>query len=173
MFLTPDHLVRELYLKEGDRVADLGCGTGAYTLALAGEVGTTGQVYAIDVHRELLHTLTSTLERRDVLNVDSMWADIEQHIPLEKYSLDAVVLSNVLFQVHDIARVLQSVATLLKPEGQLLVVEWSGSHGGLGPHKDHVITEEAMETHCRQHGFRIHKRLPAGDYHYAFTAIAS
>ena len=34
-FLTPEHLVRELYLKPGDRAADIGCGTGVYTIALA------------------------------------------------------------------------------------------------------------------------------------------
>ncbi|MCF7843290.1 methyltransferase domain-containing protein [Candidatus Gracilibacteria bacterium] len=171
-FLTPEHLVRELYLKPGDRVADIGCGTGVYTIALAQEVGEMGQVYAVDVHREALHTLAGTLEKRSIQNVEMLWADVEQHIPIDGYSLDAVVISNVLFQLGNINQVLLHVSKILKPDGQLLIVEWSDSHGGVGPHKDHVITEEYAEDVAVKNNFRILKRLPAGSYHYAFIAIS-
>lgn len=172
MFLTPDHLVKELYLKSGDRVCDVGCGTGAYTIALAREVGEIGQVYAVDIHRDALHTLAGVLERQNIMNVDVIWADIEKDTPIEKYSLDAVVMSNVLFQLENIPNALKHVATLLKPGGQLLVVDWSASHSGIGPHADHVITESHAEELVNKNGFRVTKRLPAGDYHYAFTAVS-
>ncbi len=172
-FLTPEHLVRELYLKPSDRVADIGCGTGVYTIALAQEVGVTGQVYAIDVHREALHTLAGTLDKRGIVNVEMIWADAEKEVPIDAYSLDAVVLSNVLFQFDKIDKAIINIARLIKPEGQLLVVDWSDSHGGVGPHTSHVVQEEQAITLVQKHGFRILKRLPAGDYHYAFLAIAS
>lgn len=172
MFLTPDHLVRELKLKPGDRVADLGSGTGAYTIALAREVGDIGQVFAVDVHREQLSTLASTLKRQNLLNVEMLWADIEKGIPIDAYSLDAVVMSNVLFQLQDIDAALTYVAKILKPEGMLLVVDWSESHGGIGPHPGHVVDEEKAESLVQKHGFRMLKRLPAGDYHYAFIALS-
>lgn len=173
MFLTPDHLVRELYLKPGDRVADLGSGTGAYTIALAREVGDIGTVYAVDVHRDMLHTLAGTLERQKLMNVEMLWADIEKGIPVDAYSLDAVVMSNVFYQLDDIDAALSHVAKILKPEGALLVVDWTHSHGGIGPHPSRVVAEERAEQLVRNHGFRIEKRLPAGDYHYAFIAISS
>lgn len=170
MFLTPDHLVRELYLKPGDRVADLGCGAGAYTIALAREVGDMGMVYAVDVHRDMLHTLAGTLERQKLMNVEILWADIEKGIPIDAYSLDAVVMSNVFYQLEDIDAALSYVAKVLKPEGALLVVDWTRSHGGIGPHMDHVVPEDKAEELVRNHGFRVEKRLPAGDYHYALLA---
>jgi ubiquinone/menaquinone biosynthesis C-methylase UbiE len=172
MFLTPDHLVKELHLRPGDRAADLGCGTGAYTIALAREVGDMGQVYAVDVHREQLITLAGTLKRQGLLNTETLWADIEKGIPIDAYSLDAVVMSNVLFQLTNIDQALSHVAKMLKPGGQLLVVEWSSSHSGIGPHSDHVIDEETAETLVQKHGFRVQKRLPAGNYHYAFIALS-
>jgi ubiquinone/menaquinone biosynthesis C-methylase UbiE len=172
MFLTPDHLVRELNLKPGDRVADLGCGSGAYTIALAREVGDIGQVYAVDVHRDMLHTLGGTLQRQNLLNVELLWADMEKGIPVDAYSLDAAVLSNVLFQLEDIDAMLSHAAKILKPEGELLVVEWSHSHEGIGPREDHVVSEEKAEELVQKHGFRLIKRLPAGDYHYAFIALS-
>lgn len=172
MFLTPEHLVRELYLKPGDRVADIGCGTGAYTIALAEEVGDIGQVYAVDIHRDALHTLLGTLEKRGIQNVETLWADAEEYVPIDGYSLDAVVVSNVLFQLGNINNLLAIVSKLLKPEGQLLIVEWSDSYGGIGPHKDHVIDEAYAEKLVTGHHFRILKRLPAGKFHYAFIALS-
>lgn len=172
-FLTPEHLVRELYLKPGDRAADIGCGTGVYTIALAHDVGAMGQIYATDVHREALHTLAGTLDKRGIINVEMLWADVEKNIPIDAYSLDAVVLSNVLFQLENIDKMLTLVAQLIKPGGQLLVVDWSDSHGGLGPHQSHVVQEEQAISLVMAHGFRILKRLPAGKYHYAFLSISS
>lgn len=171
-FLTPEHLVRELFLQPSDRVADIGCGTGVYTIALAHGVGITGQVYAVDVHREALHTLAGTLDKRGIVNVEMIWADVEKAVPIDAYSLDAVVISNVLFQFDKIDKALITIARLIKPGGQLLVVDWSDSHGGLGPHTSHVIQEEQAINLVQKHGFRILKRLPAGDYHYAFLAVA-
>jgi len=173
MFLTPEQLVRDLYLKPGDRVVDIGCGTGVYTIALAREVGETGQVYAVDVHREALHTLAGTLQKMSIQNVEMLWADVEKGIPIDAYSLDAVVISNVLFQLENIEAVLMYVGKILKPEGQLLIVEWSASHSGIGPHADHVVSEAKAEDLVQKHGFRMQKRLPAGGYHYAFIAISS
>ena len=172
MFLTPEHLVRELYLKPGDRVAEIGCGTGVYTIAAAQEVGEVGQVYAVDVHRDALHTLASTLDKRGIQNVEMLWADVEEYIPIDAYSLDAVIVSNVLFQLGNINPLLSQLSKILKPEGQLLIVEWSDSHGGIGPHKDHVIDEAYAEKLVTSHHFRILKRLPAGNFHYAFIAIS-
>lgn len=171
-FLTPAQLVRELYLRPGDRVADIGCGNGVYTIELARAVGEVGQVYAVDVHREVLHTLAGTLEKQRLMNVDIVWADIERFIPIDAYSLDAIVLSNTLFQLGNMNLALEHIAKCLKPEGQLLVVEWSDSHGGIGPHREHVVDEEYAEQLVQKHNFRILKRLPAGDYHYAFIAIS-
>ena len=171
-FLTPEHLVRELYLKPGDRVCDIGSGTGVYTIALANEVGISGLVYAVDVHREALHTLAGTLDKRGILNVEMLWADAETGIPIDAYSLDAVVLSNVMFQFEDCNKALSLLSKLIKPEGQLLVVDWSDSHGGVGPHPSHVIDEEHAINLVQSHGFRLLKRLPAGNYHYAFIALS-
>jgi ubiquinone/menaquinone biosynthesis C-methylase UbiE len=171
-FLTPEQMVKQLYLRPGDRVADIGCGGGAYTVALAHQVGDIGQVFAVDVHREMLHTLADTLERQKIQNVDVVWADIERHIPIDAYSLDAVVLSNVLFQLANPNLALEHIAKCLKPEGQLLIVEWSDSHGGVGPHGEHVVDQEYAEQLVHKHEFRILKHLHAGDYHYAFIAIA-
>ena len=170
-FLTPESLVRELYLKAGDNVADIGCGTGAYTIPLAREVKEVGQVYALDINREMLITLSSTLEKNNILNVDTIWADVEKDTNIESYSLDAVVMSNILFQLENIDKAMENVTRILKPGGQLLVVDWSDSYGNIGPSEAHVVSESKAENLVKKFGFRVVKRLPAGKYHYAFIAL--
>lgn len=171
-FLTPANLIKTLSLQPADRVADIGSGAGVYTIELSRVVGETGQVYAVDIHREALHTLAGVLEKKNIQNVEMLWADVEKSIPIDAYSLDAVVLSNILFQLEDIDAMLRHVSLLLKPEGQLLVVDWSKSHGGIGPHPSHVVTEERALSLVQKRGFRLLKRLSAGDYHYAFVALS-
>ncbi len=173
MFLTPDHLVEKLYLKEGSRVADIGSGSGAYVVSLARAVGEKGKVFCVDVHRDALHTLHDSMIKAGYLNTDIIWADIEKGIHIEDYDLDAVVLSNVLFQLENIQKALKEVSRVLKPEGEVLVVDWKGSFGGIGPHSGHVVSESRAEEELREAGFRVRERLPAGDYHYAFIAIKS
>lgn len=172
MFLTPEHLVEKLYLKAGDRVADFGAGVGAYTLALSSSVTDTGKVFAVDVNRDLLSTLEGTAQKMGYLNIETIWADLESNTFIEACSLQAVVLSNVLFQTEHPEQVVQEVARVLMPKGSCLCVDWSASHGGVGPHPSHVINEERAEALFTKLGFSIGERLPAGDFHYAFIAIA-
>jgi ubiquinone/menaquinone biosynthesis C-methylase UbiE len=170
MFLTPEHLVERLYLKRGAKVGDFGAGAGAYAIALAEAVGDEGKVYAIDLHRDHLQTLENTVRKMGFLSIDTMWANIEDGTHLDAYTLDAVVLSNVLFQIERKDDVLKEVERVLIPGGRVLCVDWSSSHGGLGPHKDHVFPEAQAEELFTRHGFSIGERLPAGDFHYAFIA---
>lgn len=169
-FLTPHQLISHLHLKRGATVADIGAGSGAYTVGLAQAVGDEGKVYAIDVNKDLLETLKSSLDKAGYLNSDIIWADLEDGVYLDSYSLDAAVLSNVLFMLTDKEKALTEVGRLLAPGGSLLVVDWSHSHGGLGPHKDHVVSRDDAEKLLQKVGFTVHERLFAGDYHYALLA---
>lgn len=169
-FLTPESLIGELYLKEGSHVADIGCGSGAYTMPLSRAVGILGQVYAVDINRDMVHTLALSLEKNNIKNVDVIWADVEKDTHIDHYSLDAVVLSNVLFQLENIDKAIENISRILKPGGQLLVVDWSDSYGNIGPIEERIVKEEKSEEYVKKYGFRVLKRLPAGKYHYAFIA---
>ncbi len=169
-FLTPEHLIDHLFIRDGGVVADIGSGSGAYLISLAKKVGEEGKVYAVDIHKEVLDSAKKTLDALGYVNVDIIWADIEEGLYLDSYSLDAVVVSNTLFMIEDKKKALKEIKRVLIPEGLALVVDWSKSHAGIGPHKDHVFTESQAEDLFVSGGFRIMARLPAGDYHYAFIA---
>jgi ubiquinone/menaquinone biosynthesis C-methylase UbiE len=167
-FSSPQEIVLQLGLKEGMRVGDFGAGSGHYARALAGVVGDEGKVYAVDVQEDVLKHLKLNTHLHHQAIIEAVWGNIEQYggSHLRDESLDAVVLANVLFQVESHDELLREVGRVLKPEGQLLVVDWTDSHGGMGPAKERVVTEAKAEELVARAGFKKVKSLHAGTHHH-------
>ena len=125
-----DHADHLRLLREGvpggGRWADLGAGTGAFTLALAELVGEGGEVIAVDHDRGALRELESAV-RPGGATVRTLQADFTR--PLELASLDGVVMANSLHFVRDKPPVLALVHGMLRPLGHLLLVEYDADTG--------------------------------------------
>ena len=101
-FLDPQNNIEQFGLSEGMIVADLGSGSGFYTVAAAQAVGGSGRVYAIDVQKNMLEHVKNLVNERKIMNVEIVWADIEKvgGTKLKGFSVDAVIISsfdNVVF----------------------------------------------------------------------------
>lgn len=90
---------------------------------------------------------------------------------LRDHSMDAVILANVLFQIEDKSALMTEVRRILKPGGKLLVVDWSGPYGGMGPTASHVVPEHAAEALCIQAGLHKEQSFRAGPHHYGIVFI--
>lgn len=170
-FSSPREVVLQLGLREGMRVGDFGAGSGHYARAAAGAVGEKGKVYAVDVQEEVLkHLKLNTFPHHHGI-IDTVWGDIEKlgGSHLRDTSLDAVILANTLFQVQDPETLLAEIRRVLKPGGKLLVVDWAGSYGGMGPASDQVITEHTAEALFINGGFHKQKSFRAGPHHYGIV----
>jgi len=110
----------------GGRWADLGAGTGAFTLALAELVGPQGEVIAVDRDRGALRDLERAL-RPGAATVRTLVADFTK--PTDLVSLDGAVMANSLHFVRDKTPVLALVHGMLKPVGRLLLVEYDTDRG--------------------------------------------
>jgi ubiquinone/menaquinone biosynthesis C-methylase UbiE len=110
----------------GGKWADLGAGTGAFTLALAELVGPEGEVIAVDRDRGALRDLEHAL-RPGGATVRSLAADFTK--PIDLASLDGVVMANSLHFVKNKVPVLALVHGILKPSGRLLLVEYDADRG--------------------------------------------
>jgi ubiquinone/menaquinone biosynthesis C-methylase UbiE len=110
----------------GGKWADLGAGTGAFTLALAELVGPAGEVIAVDRDRSALRELEHAL-RPGGASVRTLNADFTK--PIDLASLDGVMMANSLHFVRDKVPVLALVHNMLKPSGRLLLVEYDADHG--------------------------------------------
>jgi ubiquinone/menaquinone biosynthesis C-methylase UbiE len=171
MFSDPKRNIEQFMIGEGSRVADLGAGSGAYTLAAAQAVGPDGVVYAIEVQKDLLPRIQNSAKALGLRNVEVVWADVEPFggTKLRDGSLDAVIAANILFQVEDRDAFAQEAKRILKPRGKLLLVDWSGSFGGAGPEPKAVVSAEIGRRLFEQYGFTHERDISAGEHHWGMV----
>lgn len=127
-----DHvaLLRKGINQEGGIWADLGAGSGAFTLALADLIGGTGTIYAVDKDSGALRRLAAT--------ISDQFPQIELHClqndfarPLQLPLLDGIVMANSLHFTRNPTAILPQIRSYLKPEGRLLLVEYNSDQGNM------------------------------------------
>jgi ubiquinone/menaquinone biosynthesis C-methylase UbiE len=143
MFSEPEHNLEQLALESGEIVADLGCGSGAYTIAVAKILKGSGRVYAVEVQKELLTRLQNTVRDEGLGNVEFIWGNLEQlgGTKLRDQSVDVVIISNVLFQNDNKQVIVDEARRILRHGGRMLVIDWTGSFNSMGPQPGHVFSE--------------------------------
>jgi ubiquinone/menaquinone biosynthesis C-methylase UbiE len=173
-FSSPHENVLQVGLREGMKVGDFGAGSGHYSRAAAAIVGHSGRVYAIDVQEDILKHIKLNTHDKHRSSIETIWGDIEKPLGthLREASLDVVLLANTLFQVENRQALLGEIKRTLKPGGKLMVVDWAGSYGGVGPSSEMVVSEHEAEALFITAGYHKVKSFRAGPHHYGiiFTA---
>ncbi len=169
-FSSPIDILSRFGLHEGHVVADLGAGSGFYTLAAAKLVGEGGKVYAIEIQKEVLARLVQHARQEHLKHLIFIHGDAEkpQGSTIADSMVDAVLLCNVLFQTEQKATLLAEAKRILKPGGRVLVVDWAGSFGGTGPQPQYVVISDMARELFKRAGFAEVGPIPAGDHHWGF-----
>ncbi|MGB7061783.1 MAG: methyltransferase domain-containing protein [Candidatus Zixiibacteriota bacterium] len=121
----PGKVIQRSGIKEGMRVLDLGCGSGALTTFAARAVGENGMVYALDIESKMLKQLENKLkkdENRDIRNVQPVQSSA-YNLPFEREFFDLAYMVAVLQEIPDRMRALSEIKRVLRPGGILAVTE--------------------------------------------------
>lgn len=130
--VTRKRLREVLAPQPGERILEVGPGTGYYSLEVAGWIVPGGQLEIVDVQRQMAdHTMRRARER-GVSNVVASVADVRR-LPYEDSSFDAAYLVAVLGEVPDQEAALRELARVLRPGGRLVVGELFGDPHWVGP----------------------------------------
>lgn len=156
------------------RVGDLGAGSGHYAISAAGIIGSSGKVYAVDIQEDVLKRVRDFAHQKGFRNVETIWGNFEKlgGTTLKDASLDAVILSNTLFQLDHREGAVAEIKRVLKPGGRLLVIDWAGAYGGMGPLPHRVVSEHVAEELFIGNGFHKVKDFRAGPHHYSIVFTA-
>jgi ubiquinone/menaquinone biosynthesis C-methylase UbiE len=123
--ITHDRRRAVLAPRPGERLLEIGPGTGYYTLDMAEWVGPDGRVEIFDLQQEFLDHVGRRAAERGLANVVPTQGDATA-LPFEDGSMDAVVLTAVLGEIPDPVAALREIRRVLKPAGRLVVGELFG-----------------------------------------------
>jgi ubiquinone/menaquinone biosynthesis C-methylase UbiE len=153
--------------------ADLGAGSGAFTLALRELLGPNAEVYAVDRDQNRLNILEQVYQSRfgDTENLHLIRGDFTDpiHLPL----LDGILMANSLHFFRDKEKVLRHVGAFLKTGGALLLVEYNVDRGN--PWVPHPLSFETFRDLASRVGFSQLRRLatrPSSFLREFYSAIA-
>ena len=171
MFSNPEKNIEQFILGDGWHVADFGAGSGAYALAAARAVGADGKVYAIDVKADVLARIKKEADAARIHNVEVLRGNLEKlgGSNLRDGAMDAVIVSNILFQIDDKQTFTREAARVLRKGGKALVVDWSQSFGGAGPEAGAIVREETAQELFIAAGFSYERSIDAGAHHYGLV----
>ena len=149
-FITRSRLRAILDPKPGERVLEVGPGTGYYTLDVAEWVGSEGGVDILDIQRDMLdHTMRRATER-GIENITPTEADATA-MPYEDGTFDAALLVTVLGEVPDQDSAVHELARVLRPGGRLVVGELLGD--------PHYVTQRALRLRAAGAGLSFERRV--------------
>jgi len=151
----PDQIMDALNIADGSRVADIGAGSGWFTIHLAQRVGPKGVVYAQDVQPQMAEAIRRRVQRDGLRNVDvRLGTGSSPNLP--SGALDAVLVVDTYPEVEIDERVtfLRNLAVALKPHGRVGVVNYKPGHGGPGPDEGRVESA-SVETDAQAAGLRV------------------
>ena len=171
MFSDPKKNLEQFDLAPGMKVADFGSGAGYYTFLAAHAVGPSGQVFALDVQKDLLVTLKKEAEKSHLFNIEIVRCDFDSAggTKLKDAVIERGIVANVLFQVEKKENFAREIARVMRPGGLLLVIDWADSFAGIGPEKNAVLPKEKCQQLFEQAGFGLEKTVSAGMHHYGFV----
>ena len=138
------HKILKPYLSEGDKVADIGCGMGFFSIAMADFVGSSGNVYAVDIQQKMLDILVKRLQNfQHELRIKPIIADgVKDNI---EAPLDFILTFWMLHEVQNKEEFLEDWYFLLKEGGKYLLVEPK-------IHTSQKLFDEEVEM-CKHIGF--------------------
>ena len=168
-----DILLDMLGMDIGNMVADLGAGGGLFTLTAARIVGDQGQGYAVDIIKNSLSEIESKARMAGLYNIKTIWSNIEMvgATKIPDASLDYAMLVNVLFQSKKHFEMMSEATRLLKPNGKLLIVDWSNTNPGFAPNNDMKVDKDSLINNSAQINLLLDKEFKAGEYHFGLIFI--
>jgi ubiquinone/menaquinone biosynthesis C-methylase UbiE len=172
--LDVNFILEKAQIKERMKVADLGCGTsGHFVFPAAKIVGNRGTVYAVDILKPSLDSISRRARQEGITNIITVWSDLEVYrgANIETESLDVALLINTLFHSEKRAEIIRESIRMIKKGGNLLVVEWEETSSPFGPPPEKRVKIEPLKKVGEKMGLKVVEEFSAGEYHYGVLFV--
>jgi arsenite methyltransferase len=161
-YQKPDEVVAALELKPGEAIADIGSGSGYFSVRFAPRVGDKGRVFAVDIDPDMIRFLNRRLRDAGLRNVQTILAEPDDPL-LPDASVDRFVVVDTWHHIEKQAQYLALMKKMLRPGGQVVMIDYQKKELPVGPPLDMKIAREDLIRQMDGAGFRLvteHTFLP-------------
>ena len=154
--LKIEEVVAGLNLKPGDKVADIGAGTGVFSGPLAKAIGSSGTLIAVEVDQDLLDIIGGRAVKENLGNIRTVLGEFEDP-KLPASDLDVAFFHDVLHHIENREEYLKATASYLNPEGRMVVIDMIKGHPDAG-HKNQPemqISQDEVESWMKAAGLTL------------------
>lgn len=154
----PDLAIKELNLKPGMIVADIGAGTGYYSIRIAQQVRPGGRVLSDDIQPEMLARLRANAKSANVTNIETiLGSESNPHLPFR--TVDLVIMVDVYHELSRPQRMLEHIREALKPDGQLVLLEYRKEDPRVPIRPEHKMSLADVKAEIEPEGYQFVKSI--------------
>ena len=150
----PERVIAALGIRSGDRVADLGSGSGYFTLRLASAVGPDGRVYAVDVDEDMNEYLRQRVAQAGLANVDMILGRFDDPL-LPDGGIDLVLIVDTYHHLEDRPAYFRNLRRDLEPGGRVAVIDYDGRKGWFVRLMGHTTPREELLREMAEAGYEV------------------
>jgi cyclopropane fatty-acyl-phospholipid synthase-like methyltransferase len=166
--LQIDRVMDLLKITEGKTVADLGAGSGWFTIRAAQRVGNKGKVFAVEINQEYVKHINERAKRENFTNIQTVLGT-EDDPKLAANSVDAVLILKTYHEIGQPVKVLRNLRKSLKKDALVGIIDKNGKGD------DHGIDKEKVVEEARRAGFVLKEefdftKADGMDYFLVFRA---
>ncbi len=161
---NPEEILGTIEIKPDFIAADLGCGSGFFTVPLSYKVE---KIYAIDIQKEMLKILKQKIEKLGIRNI-VLLPSKENEIPLEDEDVDLLVSINTLHEFGDKERIIGEMRRVIKKSGIALIVDFKMEEMDFGPPSEIRVSKDQAISLLEKEDLAVIKAKDL-KYHYALV----
>jgi ubiquinone/menaquinone biosynthesis C-methylase UbiE len=161
----PEKTVDYLTIKNGDIVADIGAGSGYFTVIFSKKVGDKGKVYAVDIEKGMIDYIKKRAKKEDLKNIKTILSTPDDPL-LPKYSVDLIFMCNTYMYIENREAYLKILKEALKKNGRLAIVDFHATNTAVGPPPNMRISEKKTMEEVLKAGFKLKAEYNFLPYQY-------
>ena len=165
----PEAIIKEIGLKAGDTLMDIGCGQGYFTIPAAKIAGESGKVYALDASLYVIDILNGKAEAAGLSNIVSR-VGLAEHFVMCEACADFVFFGIVLHDFDDRNAALKNARRMLKKGGRLIDLDFKKIPMPFGPPPEIKLSEEEATRLIEGAGFKVKSLRSIEPYSYLLIA---
>jgi ubiquinone/menaquinone biosynthesis C-methylase UbiE len=164
----PQVVIEALGVQPEQFVADVGAGTGYFTVRLSRVVGRKGRVIAVDVEPAMVEFIRTRATTAGLDNIESILTRPNEP-GLEPSSVDLVFICNTWHHIDDRLRYLGRLRGVLRPGGRVAIVDFKPGELPVGPPKGHKLAAETVVAEFTQAGWKLREAIDVLPYQYVLV----